>query len=154
MEILSTFAVCPICTVAVGAGLAVSEWLGIDDVVASIWIGGLLMSLTIWTVNWLVKKQWSFKGDWLVSGVAWYGLTLGGLWWSGSLFKAGNVVFGLDKILVGTVVGSLVFLAASQAYQYLKKKNNDKAHFPFEKVVLPVAALAITSLIAYFLTKS
>jgi hypothetical protein len=35
----------------------------------------------------------------------------------------------------------------------LKQKNGGKAHFPFEKVVLPVAPLIILSVIFYFVTK-
>ena len=32
-------AVCPVCIVAVGAGLGLSEYLGIDDTIAGVWIG-------------------------------------------------------------------------------------------------------------------
>lgn len=49
-------AACPVCVVAVGAGLGLSEYLGIDDSIAGIWIGGLLIALTIWTINWFNKK--------------------------------------------------------------------------------------------------
>ena len=34
-------AVCPVCTVAVGAGLGLAEWLGIDDSISGLWIGAL-----------------------------------------------------------------------------------------------------------------
>src|SRR3989338_6083561 len=54
-------AVCPICTVAVGAGLGLSRSLGIDDAVSSIWIGGLILSLGFWTINWLETKKIKVK---------------------------------------------------------------------------------------------
>src|SRR3989344_5151509 len=50
-------AVCPICTVAVGAGLGLSRYLGIDDAVSSIWIGGLILSSSFWLIAWLKKKD-------------------------------------------------------------------------------------------------
>ena len=55
--------VCPVCVVAIGAGLGFSRWFGIDDVVASIWIGALLVAITIWTLVWMKKKNWIFPDD-------------------------------------------------------------------------------------------
>src|SRR3989344_4306223 len=54
-------AVCPVCTVAVVAGLGVSRTLGIDDVVTSIWIGGLILSMAFWTIDWIEKSKWRDK---------------------------------------------------------------------------------------------
>jgi len=51
------FAICPVCTIAIGAGLGLSRWLGVDDVISGIWIGGLLVSTSLWTVNWLRSKK-------------------------------------------------------------------------------------------------
>ena len=48
-------AVCPVCTVAVGAGLEGARLLGVDDVITGIWAGGLTLSLTLWTISWLKK---------------------------------------------------------------------------------------------------
>ena len=38
-------AVCPICTVAAATGIGFSRWLGIDDTITGLWIGGLTVSL-------------------------------------------------------------------------------------------------------------
>lgn len=149
----TTFAVCPICTAAVGAGLAVSKSLGIDDTVFSVWIGGLLASGSLWTINWLIKKKWTFPGFQAVVGLLFYGSALAALYFTNSLFVAGNTLLGIDKVIFGTLVGSLVFLGASEIYQTMKRKNHGKAHFPFEKVVIPVVALLLTSLMFYFVTK-
>src|SRR5574344_1011486 len=53
-------AVCPVCVVAVGAGLGLSEYLGIDDSIAGVWIGGLIVGLIAWTINWFNKKDYKF----------------------------------------------------------------------------------------------
>ena len=44
-------AVCPVCTVAVGAGLEGMRLLGVDDVITGIWAGGLTLSLFFWTAG-------------------------------------------------------------------------------------------------------
>jgi len=51
-------AVCPICTVAVGAGLGISRWIGIDDSVTGVWVGGLILSSGLWMADWVKKKGW------------------------------------------------------------------------------------------------
>lgn len=38
-------AICPVCTVAVGTDVGLCRWLGIDDVLSGIWIGGLIISM-------------------------------------------------------------------------------------------------------------
>src|SRR3989344_3021049 len=53
----TAYAVCPICTVAVGAGLGLSRYFGIDDAVSSIWIGGIFLSSSFWLSDWLDKKN-------------------------------------------------------------------------------------------------
>lgn len=51
------YAICPLCTVAVGAGVGVSRSLGIDDVIVGLWIGGLLVSSSMWLFEWLKGKE-------------------------------------------------------------------------------------------------
>ncbi|MDO4870477.1 MAG: hypothetical protein Q3996_00030 [Candidatus Saccharibacteria bacterium] len=148
-----TFAVCPICTVTVGAGLALAEKIGVDMLVVSVWVGGLLASMTMWSINWLETKQKTFKFYRLVMVLLFYVLTFITLHFTDFLWNEGNTLFGIDKIILGTAAGTAVFIGASQFYQYLKQKNNGHAHFPFEKVVIPIISLVILSIIAYFLTK-
>ena len=37
-------ALCPVCAIAVGAGIGVSRWLGVDDTITGVWVGGLIVS--------------------------------------------------------------------------------------------------------------
>lgn len=48
-------------------------------------------------------------------------------------------------------MGSVTFFIAAKTYLLLKAKNGGKAHFPFEKVALPVAALSLASGFFYYL---
>lgn len=153
MNLVNTMAVCPICTVTVGAGLALAEKIGVDNLVISVWIGGLLASLTLWTIDWLDRKKKTFKFYREIVTGLYYILTLVSLHLTDFLWNEGNTLFGIDKIVLGIFAGTLVFIGANNLYQYLKFKNNGHAHFPFEKVVIPIASLAVLSLIAYFITK-
>ncbi|NLZ74657.1 hypothetical protein GX917_02030 [Candidatus Falkowbacteria bacterium] len=148
-------AACPVCVVAVGAGLGLSEYLGIDDSIAGIWIGGLLIALTIWTINWFNKKGYSFGNKTIrnfLTAILYYTMVIWPLAANNFIGQPANTLFGLDKLVLGIVIGSLVFIGATLWYDNIKKKNNGHAWFPFQKVVWPVGALLIFSFIFYFLT--
>jgi hypothetical protein len=142
-------AVCPICTVAVAAGLGLSRYLGIDDAVSSLWIGGLILSVSFWSIDWLTKKKVTFKYRNPLVFLFWYGLTLIPLQLTGIMGHPFNTILGIDKILFGTAVGSVFFLIGIWADKKVREKRG-KQLFAFQKVVFPVVALAIISLIIYF----
>lgn len=150
---LAVKAFCPICTVAVGAGLGLSRWLGIDDTISGLWVGGLTVSLIGWTISWLNSKKIKFKGRKILITILFYGLIVAPLFWTGIMGHPFNKMWGIDKLLLGIIVGSVFFLLAGWLHSGLKRKNNNKSFFPFQRVVLPVGILAILSFIFYFLTK-
>ena len=150
-----TEAVCPVCTVAVGAGLAVSRSLGVSDSVSGTWFGALLMSMTLWTIDWLSKKKINQVISGSLSFVTYYGLTL---WWllaNKYIGIPGNSVnvsgLAIDKLLLGLFIGSIVLYLGGKLYLYLKKKNGGRAHFPFEKVVIPFGLVLIVSGIIFLI---
>ena len=149
-------AICPVCVVAVGAGLGLSEYLGIDDSIAGLWIGGLTVSMIIWNINWFNKKNWLFGNkdlrDILLT-ILYYVLIIWPLVNKGIVGQPLNKFWGVDKLLLGISIGSVFFVTANLSYNYLKKKNNNHAYFPFQKVVMPVGILLILSFVFYFLTK-
>lgn len=150
---LSAKAICPVCTIAVGAGLGFSRWLGIDDTISSLWIGGLIISLIMWTNFWLDKKNINFKYRRYLIGVSYYILIFLPLYFTGIIGHPFNQIWGIDKIIFGIIIGGLAFYLGSQFHFHLKNKNNDQVHFPFQKVALPISPLIILSIIFYFLTK-
>ena len=147
-------AVCPICTIAVGAGVGLSRWLGINDTITGLWVGGLIVSMITWTESWLEKKNVRFKGRIFVNVFAYYALIVVPLYYSDIIGNPLNTLCacGLDKLLFGIIAGSLAFWFGASWYFYLKEKNNGHAYFPFQKVVMPILPLIIMSIIFYFLT--
>jgi len=150
----SAKAFCPVCTLAVGAGLGFSRWIGIDDSVSSLWVGGLLIATSAWTVDWLQrKKKINFPGLAPLTYFAYYALVFVPFYYTGFIGHPFNRLWGVDKIVLGTAIGSVFFYAMGIWYADLKKKNNNHAYFPFQKVVMPVGILLVLSFVFYFITK-
>jgi hypothetical protein len=140
----------------VGAGIGFSRWLGIDDVITGLWVGGLTVSLIMWTISWFKKKNISFKGRDLITVLVYYSLIVIPLYFLNFIGNPLNILCGcsvFDKLVVGIMVGSLGFWFSANYYEDLKEKNNGHAYFPFQKVVMPIGLLLILSFVFYFLTK-
>jgi len=145
---------CPICTVTVVAGLGLSRLLGIDDAVISLWIGAFILSFSFITIDWIEKKWPKIKiKRFTVPVIAlMYALVLIPLYLDHSIGIPRNTLWGIDKIILGTVIGSAVFLLGAWADKK-ERKIRGKQLFKFQKVVFPVACLIIVSLAFYFITK-
>lgn len=151
-------AVCPVCTIAVGAGVGVSRWLGIDDTISGLWIGGLIVSMIMWTLNWLDKKNIRFAGKEILTVLAYYAIVIWPLFWlkiGGTTIMGHplNKMWGIDKLLLGIIIGSIAFFMGAVWYDYLKKKNDGHAYFAFQKVAMPIAPLIILSAVFYLVTR-
>lgn len=158
----TALAVCPLCAVAVGAGIGLAQWLGVDDTISGLWVGGLVVALILWTIAWMTKKNYFLNNDsskgrivviTLLVAVTYYLLFVAPLYWYGIIGHLLNKLWGIDKLLLGIVCGSVAFWVGAEWYVYLKKNNNNRAYFPFQKVVIPVVFLLALSVFFYFLTK-
>ncbi|MCS6956366.1 MAG: hypothetical protein N2593_02220 [Patescibacteria group bacterium] len=146
----SIYSVCPVCTIAVGAGLELTRVLGVDDLISGIWIGGLIVSMSFWLSDWFSKKKIlkPFLRE-ILSLFIFYLLTIPFLLWNKMIGIKGNVFFGIDKIIFGIIIGSIVFFAGVLTDKYLRKINNDKVFFYYQKVIIPFLFLSIISLIFF-----
>lgn len=141
-------AVCPVCTLAVGGGVLLSRYLGVDDLIIGIWVGGLLISLGLWFSTFI--KKTILKGqEWVVVAFLWLSTVIG--------FKEAGFIgnplcrlFGFDKLLLGMIGGSVAFFLGYSAdiiSRKQNKKNPGKVFFPYQKVVLPVVFLVLFTLV-------
>lgn len=143
--------------------------MGIDDLISSIWIGGLILSLSFITASWIEKSKWrekiykhlcKFKCGLtehqslhvLIVG-SMYALGLTPLFLNRTIGIKGNTFWGIDKIILGIAVGSLVFLLGIWADKKVRKSREGKQLFIFQKVAFPVLSLLATSVIFWFLLK-
>ena len=141
---------CAVCTVAVGASLEIARSYGVDDTIVGVWAGAMLVILGYWALKWFDKKGWFFKGrDFIVltSSVA----MIGFMYISELVYTPQIIgIFYIDGFLFSTIIGALVMVYSSEFYQWMKKRNGGHAHFPFEKVVVPVVALCLASVYFYY----
>lgn len=136
---------CAVCTVAVGASLEIARRMGVDDAVVGVWAGAFLLILGYWTNKWMDKHGWNFSGReplvLILSVLMILFMYVSQLTYSPKAI----LVFWIDPFLFSAICGALVFHYTMNFYQWMKAKNGGHAHFPFEKVVLPVSAVALTS---------
>lgn len=142
-------AFCPVCTIAVGAGIGLSKTLGIDDTITSMWIGAVIVSSIFWLLSFLKKKNVKAPFFTLFLIILTYIITYLAL--KDSINLKGNTLFGIDKIILGFITGTVVFLIGHFLHLKLKRDNNNEVFFPFQKVVIPIGFLIITSLLVFFI---
>ncbi len=150
-----SYAVCPVCIIAIGAGLGLSEYLGIDDTIAGLWIGAFLLAMTIWTIEWFNKKNWLMGKQKLrdtLTLILFYILTIWPLWEKHFIGRPFNQLWGIDKLILGITIGTLAFWGANTYYSKIKKEHGGHAQFPFQKIVIPISTLLILSIVFYFIT--
>ena len=147
-------AVCPVCTIAVGAGVGLSRFLGIDDTITGIWVGGFIFSSGFLLAKWLkrkIKKEIKINYLRIFSFLLETFLIFIPLHFSKILWHPFNTILGIDKLIFGTAIGFLSFLASVWLDKKIRKIKG-KQLFNYQKIVLPVVTLTIISLIFYFLT--
>lgn len=154
LTLTSVKAQCQVCTIAVIGGVGLARWLKIDDSVTGLWVGGLLVSVSIWTINWLKDKKWNFIFMDFIIPVLYYASVIIPLYYYKIVGHPYNIMWGFDKLILGTAIGSIFFYAMHLRYLEIKKNNNNHAQFPYQKVVLPVSILILLSGIMYFITKN
>lgn len=149
-------AVCPVCTIAIGAGLEGARMLGVKDVLTGIWAGGLTVSLIGWTANYMHKH--GVKNPlWYLLNVAVYVALLAGVyffpennpivkWWD-------NCMWGMDQFLLGVLVGATTFIVMELWYMNIKKHHGGHALFPFQKVAMPFFGLLLMTGIFWAIIK-
>ena len=65
----------------------------------------------------------------------------------------GNILFGVDKILLGVILGTFFFIISILADLKLKKLNNGKVIINYQKVFIPIIILLIASFDIHMLLK-
>lgn len=140
----SAWAVCPVCTVAVGAGLSFTRYLGIDDSITGLWIGGFILSSGLWLADWLIKKGKKIPYVKITATAVIFFLTIPPLALTNFLNQ---------KIIIGTIGGALLFACGVNLDQKLRQINNNKVFIYYQKVIAPVLLLTLGSFAFFLITR-
>ena len=139
---------CPVCTVAIVGSLTIARKLGVDDSIVGLWLGALLAMLGYWTIRFLDKRNWFFPGYRIWSMLVC--LAMVGAVYIKELTYTPRIilnVFNLDPFLFSTLLGFITLILGVKFYAWMKAKNGGHAHFPFEKVFVPIALLILINVI-------
>lgn len=137
-------AVCPVCTIAVGAGLEGARMLGVDDIITGLWAGALTVSVIFWTAGFMgkrgVKSAW-----WYLAMATMYYILLGCVYLLPDVNFGACTLWGIDKLLLGIIVGSITFWVGAKWHAKIKANNGGKSKFPFQKVVVPISLVLVAT---------
>ncbi len=147
---------CPLCTGATIVGVGITRSLGWDDTIVGVFLGGMIISSALWVNNILAKRNVGGNGLLRITSLIAlsFVLTLLGLYYAG-LFGLGNPyrIFGMEKIVFGSLSGSIMSLSAFWFSSYLKNKNYGKVFFNYQTLVLTLVSLILNIAIFSFLLK-
>lgn len=144
-------AVCPVCTVVTAAGLGLARWLKIDDTITGLWIGGFVVLLIMWTIQYLDKKNIKFPGRAILLTIAYYALTIWPLRSIEIIGNAQHTIWGMDKLILSIVIGGISFFGFEKWYRAMRAKRG-KSLFRYQKVIWPIIPLIVLSIFFYFVT--
>ncbi len=150
---VKAYAMCPVCTLAVAGALVLAEKYGVDNTISGLWFGALGVSVSFWTIDWLKKRNYSSRMTEILVFIFYYASMIVPLYLKGAIGLPTKRLWGVDKVVLGMMIGSIFFYLSFLLYLKIKKMNNNKPWFPFQRVVMPILTLGILSLIFYFITK-
>ena len=142
------YAVCPLCTVAAVAGVGILRILGVSDLITGLWLGALIISSALWLSDWLSRKNKRFRHMEIAITILMYIMFIVPLYTAGLMNNPVNRFYGMDELLFGIAIGSIVFTGGVAFDKYLRSINNGKTAFAYQKVVIPISFIIVASICA------
>jgi len=147
---------CPLCTAATIGGVGVTRSLGWDDSIVGIFVGAMIVSSALWLNNILKKRSIGGNAFLRISSitVATFVLTILSFYFAG-IFGPANTyrIFGMEKIIFGSISGAVVSFAAFFTSNEIKKRNEGKTLFNYQSMTLTFGALILNALIFWMVFK-
>jgi hypothetical protein len=141
---------CPLCTAATIVGVGVTRSLGWDDSIVGVFVGAMIVSSALWVNNVLKKRNIGGNAFLRISSitVATFVLTVLSFYYAGIFGPANNYrIFGMEKVIFGTIAGTVVSFASFFASNEIKRRNNGKVLFNYQTMVLTFGALILNALL-------
>src|SRR3989338_6085162 len=146
----SVMAHCPLCTAATIVAVGVTRSLGWDDSIVGVFVGAMIVSSALWLNNILKKRNVGGNAFLRISSItiATFVLTVLSFYFAG-LFGPANTyrIFGMEKIIFGTISGTIVSFATFFASNEIKRRNKGKVLFNYQTMVLTLGTLILNALL-------
>lgn len=140
---------CPICSVGIVVSLGLSRWLKVDDSITGVWLGALLLALSLWTLDWIFRKRTKKPLIFLpfITGAYWL-FSFAPLYVTGIINNTNCLTFlGLNRLVFGSLLGIVLTGLAIFIDKLLRRQKQGKALFLYQKVIIPLGILLIASFI-------
>ena len=141
-----------LCPLAIGAGLGLAKKYGMDTCVLGVFSGALFITVGYIFIRVFEKRGWRFRGRNPLLLLV--GFSLVGTVYLQSLTYAPTIIgfLYIDSFLLANLLGAAAFIIGAHLYQWMKAKNGGRAHFPFEKTVVPLVLVGLTALMVNYTT--
>ena len=96
-----------------------------------------------------IKKPGIWKNGYLWS-LIFLATALGYVYWTGQA-GVGNNLWGIDKSVLGMSLGTGLFFGAVQLDKFIRSKREGKVLFYYQKVIIPLVSLLLTTIVFNFL---
>ncbi len=153
---VQVMAMCPLCTAASIAGVGVTRSLGWDDSIVGVFVGAMIVSTALWANNIFKKRNIGGNAHLRVISITivTFVLTVLGFYYAG-IFGPANTyrIFGMEKIIFGSISGAIVSFMAFFATNEMKRRNNGKVFFNYQSMIITFVALMLNVLIFWVIFK-
>src|SRR3989338_2389781 len=150
----SVMAHCPLCTAATVVGVGVTRSLGWDDSIVGVFVGAMIVSSALWANNIFKKRNIGGNAILRIGSItlATFVLTILTFYYAG-LFGPANIyrIFGIEKIIFGTISGAIVSFATFFTSNEIKRKNEGKVLFNYQTMNITFGALIINALLYWWI---
>lgn len=156
---------CPLCTAGAIAGIGVARSLGVSDSIVGLFLGAFIVSTALWFNRWLKKKKINYKFQGIALIILSFLLLVVPLYFAGVITNFNMVrlmpqhhamlglgILGIDKLLTGTILGTLAVLGSFSLSDKIKKIKG-KVLWPYQGISFMFITLAILSFIFWLVTK-
>ena len=128
-----------LCPLVLGASLGIARKFGVKDEVVGVLFGALLAVVGYWFIRFCEKRNWNFKGRNLI--FMFLSISSVGFIYMNTLEYKPMLHWKLlyiDSFLLAALCGALAHIGGVHLYAWMKERNGGHAHFPFEKVLVPI----------------
>lgn len=141
---------CPVCIVTVGGGLLLAKKLGMDSLLTALWISGLNTALSFWFVSFIRKPKF-LKNPFIWTTIMFISTYIY-LVSTRQMYHKNDTFIHVDKVLMGLIVGTLVWLLGIGVDKLIRKFNGGRILFSYQKVIIPLTLLVMaTGIFAIFI---
>lgn len=110
------------------------------------------MSSSLWFASYLKKKNKNTAWSILFAAVL-YASTIIPLYYYDIIGHPRNQILGIDKLIFGSIIGTILFPFVAVIHKRLKRANGDKSYLPLQSTALSILMLLISSLAMYVIIK-